>query len=152
MPHSANVYWNNSWRYDGYHNNIIMKFNTIHWCWINSLAGDTTPTSNSNLPFDLHLILAPIIFTLLFLILLALGIGITFLCVRAVLSSQRKNARREQEKIVNVTLDTLERRSVNNIYPPLGKEKFNSCLPQMTGPFLAFDASIAITLKSWELG
>lgn len=95
-----------------------------------SLAGDTTPTSNSNLPFDLRLILAPIIFTLLFLILLALGTGIIlFLCIRAVLSSRQKNAEREREKIGNVTLDTLERRSVNNIkfYPPLGNKKFNAC-------------------------
>ena len=102
---------------------IIMKFNTIHRCLVNSLAGNTTPTSNSDLPSDLRLILAPIIFTLLFLILLALGTGIILLCVRAVHSSRRKSTlRREREKIGNITLDTLERRSVNNIYPPLGNE------------------------------
>ena len=115
------------------------------------IAGDTTPTPKSgNLPLDVEYvrrIVVPIIVTLLFLILLALGIGITCFCVRTITSSLHKKAERERQERGSVTLDTLDRRSVNNIYPPLG----NVYLPQsMTcglapygaGPFPDFQAGI----------
>lgn len=103
---------------------IIFKFSIIIWL-ILYCTEDATQAPKSNLPLDveyIRLIVVPIIVILLFLILLALGIGIAILCARSFASIQRKKAKREQEERGNVSLDMLDRRSVNNIYPPLGKK------------------------------
>ena len=80
------------------------------------------PTQADNLPLDveyIRLIVVPILLILLFLIFLAVGIGVTVLCIRICVSShQKKQKKLCQMPMVTATLDSLERTSAYNIYPP----------------------------------
>lgn len=62
------------------------------------------------------MIVVPILLILLFFILLTIGVGFAIPCIRLCVSSHRK--RKSQEVKVVASLDTLERTSVYNIYPP----------------------------------